>query len=633
MGHSTVLASFAALGIGLSLLLPACASDPADEETTPIDEPGDDAQDQSPGDGKFDGPGSTPGTKLVLRGTVLTMDEARGNAQVIDNGAVVIEGGKISKVLTAGQPLPTGSDVTVLPSATGASDWVISPGLINLHNHLAYNTAHIYRELSLYENTYQWRDEKYYDTHIMYPKKVFESSTASPTEFGLPGATKRVSLAGVVGRYTEVKELVSGTTSTQGSFFGIKLPSGYGLHLARNVDSSNFGVKRVSQTALGILVYNFDPRPLVKKFDANSVDAWLVHLAEGTDQESSDEFECLDAMGLVREQTVIIHGTALSTDQLKRMAQAGSKLIASPVDNLLYYGKVPDIVEAHRVGVNVSIGSDWSPAGSKNLLSELKTLDMLNQQAWGGELTDDDMLRMVTTNPADAIGWTKNVGRIKPGLWADIAVYKKRPGAAQRSVIDATEADVRLVMVAGDPLVGDVAVMKKLKKTDYEVVQGCGFEKAIDITTSDTRVEYGKITFQQVVSTLEQGLKFDAAWMQSHWEPARTAGATGGALADLIDDKYPRGLEPRTLDPLFVCQDKTYIEELRTDPNIRTAEGGLCFDLRPKYLGTSTASCGTPPAKPKTLTVAMHDGTVPQRPPAWCAQQNWSGSGSLPTPP
>lgn len=75
----------------------------------------------------------------------------------------------------------------MLPSATGASDWVISPGLINLHNHLAYNTAHIYRELSLYENTYQWRDEKYYDTHIMYPKKVFEASTASPTEFGLPG--------------------------------------------------------------------------------------------------------------------------------------------------------------------------------------------------------------------------------------------------------------------------------------------------------------------------------------------------------------------------------------------------------------------------------------------------------------
>src|SRR5687767_10055249 len=137
------------LAFSISGSIAGCSESPTDEET----EAGDDSQDESPWDGKFDGPGSTPGTKLVLRGTILTMDESRGNQQVVDNGAVVIEGGKVIKVLGQGEALPSGTGVTVLPSATGTSNWVITPGLINLHNHLAYNTARIYPDLPLYENT------------------------------------------------------------------------------------------------------------------------------------------------------------------------------------------------------------------------------------------------------------------------------------------------------------------------------------------------------------------------------------------------------------------------------------------------------------------------------------------------
>ena len=128
----------------------------------------------------------------MLRGTVVTMDETLGAKQVIDGRRGGHRAGKIKSVLAAGEALPTGSQRDRAAAGDGASDWVIAPGLINLHNHHAYNTAHIYRDLPLYENTYQWRDEDYYDTHIQYPKKVFGDSSADPTELGLPASTTRV---------------------------------------------------------------------------------------------------------------------------------------------------------------------------------------------------------------------------------------------------------------------------------------------------------------------------------------------------------------------------------------------------------------------------------------------------------
>jgi len=591
-------------------------------------DPGDD-----PGDSKFDGPGTAPGTTLVLRGTILTMDEARGANDVID-GAVVIVGGKIQKILAASDPLPTGSGVTVLPSATGASDWVISPGMINLHNHHAYNTARIYTELPLYQNTYQWRDEDYYESWIQAPKRMFTNASAEATSLGLPAQTKRIGYAGLEGRYSEVKEIISGTTSTQGSYFGLTIPSAYGLTLARNLDSTNFGKRRVSQASLGILVANFDPRPLAAKFAANSLDAWLVHLLEGTDQVSRDEFDCLKAMGLVQKQLVIIHGTALTPAQLGQMADVGAKLVISPTDNLMYYGQTPDVETAWKLGMNVSLGTDWSSAGAKNLLSELKVLDLMNKQAYHSVLTDRDIIKMVTANPADAIGWTGYVGRIRPGLYADLAVFTRRTtGTAYRALIDGGEKDVRLVMVGGDPLYGDVDVMTTLKPTDHEQLStGCGFTKAIDVTSSDVRVEARQLTYAELHDTLQAALQFDPAWVAEHWDAARTAGWTPAQITTQMKKTFPLGLAARDLDPLMVCEDTGFRNELKVDANIRTAYAGICLDLSKWYTTAKTNRCAAAPAKPPLVTVAQHPGTVPERPAAWCAMQNWTGT-TLPKPP
>src|SRR5262249_26745073 len=185
----------------------------------------------------------------------------------------------------------------------------------------------------------------------------------------------------------------------------------------------------------------------------------------------------------------------------------------------------------------VSLGTDWSPSGSRNLLDELKVADIAMrdervlaadrdrvpelsitgktvEEREAAETALDRMLvEMVTTNPARTLRWTPFVGSVEPGKRADLLVITRHnnPSAEDlpnpyRALIDATEADVRLVLVDGDPLAGDVAVMQALKPGDYEIVRdaaGC-LEKAVDVT--EASVPGGTDTFAFIETELRQAL-------------------------------------------------------------------------------------------------------------------------------
>ena len=68
----------------------------------------------------------------------------------------------------------------------------------------------------------------------------------------------------------------------------------------------------------------------------------------------------------------IVHGVALTKEELKKMADFKMGLVWSPFSNLLLYNETTDIVTAKKLGVNIALGSDWTPTGSKSILEELK---------------------------------------------------------------------------------------------------------------------------------------------------------------------------------------------------------------------------------------------------------------------
>jgi 5-methylthioadenosine/S-adenosylhomocysteine deaminase len=100
-------------------------------------------------------------------------------------------------------------------------------------------------------------------------------------------------------------------------------------------------------------------RDIVGEIGRGEVDAFYLHLAEGQadNQRSKNEFGRLvqDYQGLT-PATVLIHGTALTRQQLGQVKDAGAKLVWSPQSNLRLYGQTTPAAQAVQLGIPVGFG-------------------------------------------------------------------------------------------------------------------------------------------------------------------------------------------------------------------------------------------------------------------------------------
>ena len=161
----------------------------------------------------------------------------------------------------------------------------------------------------------------------------------------------------------------------------------------------------------------------IKQGNSNgNLDAWFIHLAEGIDESSRSEFDVLVQNALLVEEIVIIHGTGLTQPEFSALGDIGGSLAWSPTSNLLLYGETTDIYTAKSEGVNIMIGPDWSPSGSKSSMHELKIADWWDRNVLGDIFSDYELVQTITTNVVDAIGWSDHTGRIQSGLAADLVV-------------------------------------------------------------------------------------------------------------------------------------------------------------------------------------------------------------------
>jgi 5-methylthioadenosine/S-adenosylhomocysteine deaminase len=499
-----------------------------------------------------------PARGIVLHGTVVTMDAA---GTILHNGNVLVRDGRIVATW-AGQKPPKGTEIGSAVQVDLGSRALIFPGLINLHNHPTYNmlelwpapSSHVQANLGRplgtepYANRYQWNGMMAWSA--LPPE--FRRLVVTPQTLLISG----LNLYPEIGKYSEIKAMLGGQTAVEG---GPSDPTTDDI-LIRNVGSLNFGRDRIDSRVLSIDGLTGNAlASLLARMQNGEIDAWIVHLAEGVRDSqrrvgdtfsSRAEFATLTSKGLLTDMTVIIHGNGLEPDDFAAMRVApsirldgtgdglGAKLVWSPLSNLLLYGQTALVYHALKAGVVVSLGTDWSPSGSRNLLDELKIADIalrdprllgadrdlipsLSITGKGADARetaeialDKLLVEMVTSNPAKTLRWRDEVGSIEPGKFADLVLITKPqhssaaglPDSPYRNLIDATEEDVRLVLVNGEPLSGDVALMAALKASDYEVVtssSGC-FQKAIDVT--NPAVPQGTETFADMQTALRDAL-------------------------------------------------------------------------------------------------------------------------------
>ncbi len=258
--------------------------------------------------------------------------------------------------------------------------------------------------------------------------------------------TAAPSLALTLTRYAEARALVGGTTAIQGTN---GKSASIEEALVRNVDRRIFGAHRARSIIDLGRTPPADRVRLRQQIDAGDVNAVYIHLAEGVDARSHDEFAELKQANLLTPATIIIHGTALTPADLDEVAAAGAKLVWSPQSNLRLYGATTLAGEAIGRGIALALGADWQPSGSPSLLAEVKVArQVLTDQ--GAAPTAQQLVRMITADAARIAGLEASLGLLAAGRPADVLVLARRHPDPWESVVASLPADVELVTIGGD---------------------------------------------------------------------------------------------------------------------------------------------------------------------------------------
>lgn len=428
---------------------------------------------------------SSPLVKYILRGTVVTLDSRK---RVLNDAYVGIDEKMIFFVRSARQRIPDEFQSVPIVDVDG----YIYPGLIDLHNHLAYNFLGLWKIDKKFKDRYQWSRTARYKREITLPTRLVTST--NPVELV---------------KYSEVKALLGGVT-TIGGF--AKFNKSYGAWLLRNIEVERFG-KQEATIYTSVLKLRDKKQFLDTKRKIRDGNAFLYHLAEGTSSEILEEYTELDRYDILSEKLVAIHCTALKQDHLKVLGRKKAKIVWSPLSNLLLYGSTTDVVAAKKHNVLICLGSDWSPSGSKNLLWELKVAELVNRESLHNLFSNRDLVEMVTVNPAKAIGWDDKIGRIARGYFADIVVFGRIDNGNNDDTHDApylnlmksTEGNLKLLIIGGRPRYGDPQILHALGLESLpEKIKVEKKEKMIDIL--EPEVEHGSLKLRKVRSNLTSTL-------------------------------------------------------------------------------------------------------------------------------
>lgn len=405
--------------------------------------------------------GTGTGKTVVLRGDVL------GPSDVYENGEVVYDDSGRITCMGCDCATAPGYDQAVVVACAGSA---ISPGFVNPHDHITFaNNPPKPHGTERYEQRHDWRLGKRGHT------KITTSGSA-------PGDA-------VTGH--ELRMLMSGVTAMAGA--------GSRWGLVRNVDQNDIRTLE----GLAILESDSDTFPLddsggtqrtgscaygqarTTGAEVAAKPSYVPHISEGIDNETRNEFLCTsvdDAANqkqqLLTSHTAVVHAVALRPSDVQRLRETGASVVWSPRSNVDLYGNTAPVTVMSRLGVTLSLGTDWVPSGSMNMLRELQCADFLNTSYYDKHFSDYDLWRMATYGGAYATNAETVVGALKPGYAADIVVFKGRDGARRhRAAIAAGVEDVALVVRGGAATYGDANVMDALGSAGCEAADVCGTSK------------------------------------------------------------------------------------------------------------------------------------------------------------
>ena len=372
------------------------------------------------------------------------------------DGVISIDNGRIAGI-------HDDSDVTA--QALNLQGYVLLPGLINSHEHL---------EFGLFPKLGRPADAPSYRSSIEWAKEIHLLHSGIIAQYRqIPKKTQLW--------WGAIRNLLCGVTTVchhnplhqelTRPDFPVRVLSRFGWSHSLAFDSDLKG--------------NFDRTPKEYPF--------ILHAAEGMDEESRNEVSWLDQMQVLDERTVLVHGLACSASEISLINRRGASLVVCPTSNRFLFGrtlprKLLTLVE------RLALGSDSPITAAGDLLDEI---EYLNAQAG---LSPHVIYRMVTTNPSEMFHLNDDQGRIAESGVADLIAVRGNYDTPARAVSELTVGDVEFVLLAGRAQIASPSIYARLPydlRSGMELIEVGGYQRWIRAPLRDLFASAASVLGQQ----------------------------------------------------------------------------------------------------------------------------------------
>jgi cytosine/adenosine deaminase-related metal-dependent hydrolase len=333
-----------------------------------------------------------------LRGARVSID-----AKTAVHADLLIAGCRIRATLEPFQESPSSESYCDID----LDGYLLLPGLINAHDHLEFNLFPKLGKVA-YRNAKEWAQDIYHPE-----SSPIREHRAVPKEVRLI--------------WGGIKNLVTGVTTV----------CHHNDYCA--VFGQNFPVRVIKRYAwTHSLLHGFSPESTYHSSPADH--PFIIHLAEGSDDESRKEIFDLESRGLLSSRTVIVHGVALQERERRLVIDRKSAIIWCPGSNLFTLGTTLD-AEFVRSYERVALGSD-SALTSDDLLSQVRL-------AYSRSVPADVVFELVTTRSAKILNLENGEGQLAADSIADIVVVRDRGMTPAESLTRIVPQDIHGVFLAG----------------------------------------------------------------------------------------------------------------------------------------------------------------------------------------
>jgi cytosine/adenosine deaminase-related metal-dependent hydrolase/ubiquinone/menaquinone biosynthesis C-methylase UbiE len=354
------------------------------------------------------------------------------------DGVISIDNGRITAIRDDG-------DVTA--QTLNLQDYVLLPGLINSHEHL---------EFGLFPNLGRNAGAPSYRNSTEWAKEIHRVH------------------AGIIAQYQQIpqkaqlwwgaiRNLLCGVTTVC-----------HHNPLHEELTLPDFPVRVLSHFGWSHSLA-FDP-DLKGKFERTPKEhPFILHAAEGMDEESRNEVPRLDLMQVLDERTVLVHGLACTASEISLINRRGASLVICPTSNCFLFGKTLSRELLNSVE-RLAVGSDSPITAAGDLLDEI---DCLYAQAG---LSPDMIYGMVTSSSVEMFHLKDGQGSIAESGVADLIAIRGGYDTPARAISKLAVGDVELVLLAGRVQMASPRIYARLPhdlRSGMELIEVAGHQRWI----------------------------------------------------------------------------------------------------------------------------------------------------------